>query len=92
MIIACGVKRIPQEPSGPERDKSRNTASPTTTGGRPMSAFSTTITASRPRKRVSAISAPNGTPISAANIAAERLTASDSRTIAYSAGSPLRTS
>ena len=91
ITMACGVNSRPHEPSGPERDSVRKTASPTTTGGRPISALSTTMTASRPRKRVSAISAPNGTPISAANSTALRLTSSDSRTMANRPGSPVST-
>src|SRR5204862_1362905 len=82
----------PTEPSGRERESARKTAKPTTTGGKPMSALSTTMTASRPEKRVSATRAPNGTPKSAATNTAERLTASDSRTIATSAGSAVSTS
>jgi hypothetical protein len=51
-----------------------------------------TITASRPGKRVSAMPAPNGTPIRPPSTTAERLTTSDSRTMANSAGSPASTS
>ena len=89
--MARGVNKMPHDPSGPERDSDRNTASPTTTGGSPISALSTTITISRPRKRVRAINAPNGTPISAANSTAARLTISESHTMAYNAGSPVST-
>ena len=49
------------------------------------------MAASRPRKRVSASNAPIGTPISAANSTALRLTMSDSRTMANSPGSPVST-
>ena len=76
-IIACGVNRMPNEPSGPERDSNRYTASPTTTGGSPISAFRTTIAASRPRNRFSARNAPNGTPRIAASATALRLTISE---------------
>src|SRR6185312_1532235 len=62
-IMACGVNRIPHEPSGPERDNVRKIANPTTTGGSPISALSTTIAPSRPGKRINAMNAPNGTPI-----------------------------
>jgi hypothetical protein len=55
ITMACGVNKRPHDPSGPERDSDRNTASPTTTGGSPISALSTTITTSRPRKRLRAI-------------------------------------
>jgi hypothetical protein len=92
MIIACGVNRMPHDPSGPDRDSSRNTNSPTTTGGSPISALRTTIDPPRPRKRASASHAPSGSPISAASSTADRLTISESRTIANSAGSPARTS
>ena len=54
MIIAFGVNSRPREPSGPERDSTRKTSRPTTTGGRPISALRTTMTASRPGNRVSA--------------------------------------
>ena len=91
ITMACGVNSRPQDPSGPERDSARNIASPTTTGGRPIMALSTTMAASRPGKRVSAMNAPNGTPISAANSTALRLTSSDSRTMANSPGSPVST-
>ena len=50
------------------------------------------MTTSRPGKRVSAIRAPNGTPMSAAQSTADRLTISDSRTMAMSVGSPVSTS
>ena len=44
------------------------------------------MTPSRPRKRVSAMKAPSGMPISAASATALRLTISDSRTIASKRG------
>ena len=91
MTMACGVNKSPKEPSGPERDNSRKIAKPTTTGGNPIIAFSATIAPSRPGKRVSAIIAPNGTPISAAKNTALRLTISDSSTMAISAGSAVMT-
>ncbi len=91
ITMACGVNSRPHDPSGPERDSARNTASPTTTGGRPISALRTTMTPSRPGKRVSANIAPTGTPISAAKNTALRLTISDSRTMANNAGSPVST-
>ena len=46
----------------------------------------------RPGNFVSAMQAPSGMPISAASTTADRLTTSDSRTMANSAGSPLSTS
>src|SRR5262245_4724241 len=91
-IIACGVNRRPHDPSGPARERSRKTTSPTTTGGRPISAFRRTIIASRPRNFVSATAAPNGTPMRAPKKTANRLTRSDRRTIAISAGSAVRMS
>src|ERR1044072_3978922 len=59
------------------------------TGGRPIMAFTVTITAPRPGKGVRAIRAPSGMPSRAAQATALRLTASDSRTMASSAGSPV---
>src|SRR6516162_3312965 len=47
--------------------------SPTTTGGSPMRALNTTMTASRPGKRTRARKAPKGTPTRAARSTAERL-------------------
>src|SRR5262245_50613484 len=64
-------------------------ASPTTTGGNPISALRMTITASRPGNRVSATAAPNGTPMSPPKTTADKLTMSDNRTIASNAGSPV---
>jgi tungstate transport system ATP-binding protein len=61
-------------------------------GGRPIMAFTVTITAPRPGKRVRAIRAPSGMPSRAAQATALRLTASDSRTMASSAGSPVSSS
>lgn len=86
MIIAAGVNKIPRSPSGPERDSRRYTAKPTTTGGNPMKALTSTTTAPRPENSVSARSAPSGSPSKAASPTADRLTASDSLTIAKSAG------
>ena len=64
ITMACGVNNRPHSPSGPDRDSSKKIASPTTTGGRPISALRKTMTASRPGKRTSAMKAPTGTPIS----------------------------
>ena len=69
-------------PSGPARDNSRYTIRPTTTGGSPMRAFNATINVCRPGKRVIAISAPSGRPITAAARTAVRLTLRLSATIA----------
>ena len=82
--IAEGVNRIPSAPNGPARESKRYTSSPTTTGGRPMSAFSSTITVCRPGKRPTAIAAPRGKPTSAAIATADRLTRRLRRTISTS--------
>src|SRR5665647_1071986 len=92
ITMAVGVNKMPNPPSGPDRDSRRYTASPTTTGGSPISALSSTTRTDRPGKRVSASSAPKGIPASAASTTADRLTASESHTIANSAASPLRIS
>src|SRR5882762_5164556 len=90
-IIAEGVKRIPSAPRGPARESRRYTSSPTTTGGKPMSAFSNTTTVCRPRKRPTALAAPRGKPSSAAIATADRLTRKLSRTISISLASrPIR--
>ncbi len=49
------------------------------------------MVASRPGKRVSAMSAPAGTPIKAEKKTALRLTINDNCTMAISTGSPLST-
>jgi hypothetical protein len=49
-LRAAGVNSNPKGPSGPERD-SKKIFSPATTGGRPISAFITTITPSRAKTR-----------------------------------------
>ena len=85
--IAAGVNRMPNVPSGPARDSNRYTTSPTTTGGNPISALSSTVSACRPGKRPTAIAAPSGRPMQAASSVAVRLTRSDNSTIASSFGS-----
>src|SRR5882762_387429 len=85
--IAEGVNRIPSAPNGPARESKRYTSNPTTTGGRPMRAFSTTITVCRPGKRPTAIAAPSGRPSNAAIATAERLTRRLRRTISISLAS-----
>ena len=92
MIIAVGVNRIPSAPNGPARDSSKYTTSPTTTGGNPIIALSSTVSVCRPGKRPTAIAAPSGRPRHAANSVAVRLTRSDSSTIASSFGSKCVTS
>ena len=91
ITMACGVNKSPHSPSGPERDNVRKTARPTTTGGRPIIALSATMTPSRPGNRVSAMTAPSGTPMRAASSTALMLTMSDSLTMANRPGSPVRT-
>ena len=49
ITIASGVNSRPNGPSGPERESNRKTDSPTTTGGKPIRALSTTTSGSRPR-------------------------------------------
>ena len=91
ITMACGVNNNPHVPSGPDRDNARKTASPTTTGGRPIMALSATMAASRPGKRVSAMNAPSGTPMRVASSTALMLTMSDSLTMANKPGSPVST-
>ena len=55
-------------------------------------ALETLLTAPRPGNRLSATIAPNGNPNSPASMVADSVTISDSRRIAYSAGSPDRIS
>ncbi len=55
-------------------------------------AFKATISDVRPGNCVSAMRAPSGIPIAAASSVAVTVTASDSFTIANSAGSPVRIS
>ena len=50
MIIAVGVNSNPSTPSGPLRDRIRNTIRPTTTGGSPMKVLSRSETRPRPGK------------------------------------------
>ncbi len=88
MIIAVGVNSRPAAPSGPARERSRNTPSPATTGGRPRKALVSTIIACRPRKRLTASQAPNGAPIKSAIRLAVRLTRSDNVTMFNNSGSP----
>ncbi len=90
MIMAAGVNRRPIGPSGPARDNSRYTTSPTTTGGRPMSALSKITTPRRPGKFCSAMSAPSGSAMTEAIVTAPRLTCSDNRTISTRCSSSVR--
>ena len=60
MIMAVGVKSSPSTPNGPERESDRKTISPTTTGGNPISAFSTAIVARLCLNRRTASQVPKG--------------------------------
>src|SRR3954467_2430166 len=60
---------------------------PTTTGGRPLSALSSTISVRRPGKRLTASSAPSGSPSAVAISTAERLTSRLSATMCHSSRS-----
>ena len=88
ITIAPGVKRMPQEPSGPARESSRYTTRPTTTEGRPSRAFITTITARRPGKLATATAAPSGSPIAQASTAEARLTPMERTTMRRNSASP----
>ena len=89
MTIAVGVNKMPQAPSGPARDSSRYTASPTTTEGSASSVFSNHTSAPWPGKRATASAAPKASPMAAPNKQAVPLTRSDRPTICSSAGSAL---
>src|ERR1041385_4540051 len=86
-IIAVGVNNSPNTPSGPERERSRYTTKPTTTGGRPIRALRTMAAVRRPGKCKSATAAPNGKPMIAAPATPVRLIRTDSRTISSSPAS-----
>ena len=73
-IIAVGVNRMPSEPSGPARDSSRYTTSPTTTEGSASSVLSVAIAALRPGTRATASHAPSTMPKAAATRQAAALT------------------
>jgi NAD(P)-dependent dehydrogenase (short-subunit alcohol dehydrogenase family) len=67
-IIAAGGKRRPKGPRGPDRDSSRYTASPATTGGRPSRLLAITTSMPRPRNRYTASAVPNGAPVAMAEL------------------------
>ena len=79
--MAVGVYSRPNTPSGPARDSSRYTPRPTTTGGRPISAFRKTMTGARPGKRRTPTAAPRVMPMTQAENTAVRLTDIDNPTI-----------
>ena len=89
MIIAAGVNKNPSPPMGPERDSIRYTTSPATTGGSPISAFTTTMTTDRPGNGFMASNAPAGIPITAAISTAVSETCNDTPTIPTNSGSRL---
>ena len=60
--MAWKVNIQPRKPSGPLRDSSRYTSSPTTTEGSASSVLSSVSTTLRPRKRVTPSQAPATTP------------------------------
>src|SRR5581483_12038924 len=87
--MAPGVYRSSHAPRGPLRHSRRDTNRPTTTGGRPMPAFTRDTAAGRPGKRTSASIAPDGTPSASDTSVASVDTSSDSQSTAYTSASPL---
>ena len=92
MTMAVGVNRMPQEPSGPERDSSRYTTKPTTTEGSASKVFSTPTTKPWPGKRTTANQAPRASPMPAPSRQAVPLTCSDRPTTCARRGSAPRIS
>ena len=80
MTMAVGVNRMPQEPSGPDRDSNRYTTSPTTTEGSASRVFITPTTRLCPGKRATASQAPSTRPNPAPSKQAVPLTCNDSPT------------
>ena len=74
MIIAEVVYSKPSTPNGPERENKIYTINPTTTGGRPINAFSVTIIACRNWKRVTTRRAAKGKAINIEIISAVMVT------------------
>ena len=81
ITIAVGVKSSAREPNGPERERARYNARPTTTGGNPKKALIKTTTSRRPRKGKIASAAPMGKLTPAAVAVAAKLTLIESLTI-----------
>ena len=79
--MAVGVNSNPNTPNGPERDNNMYTTRPTTTGGNPINAFKTAITALRCLKRFTASQAPSGRPKIEAMTTADSVTRKDRTTI-----------
>ena len=91
MTIACGVNRMPHEPSGPERDskKDRQPHDHRRQAHQRIEDHDHRLAAGEARERKPGAERQ---PDEAASTTADRLTISDSRTIANSAGSPASTS
>jgi hypothetical protein len=77
----------PRNPSGPVRDSTRYTTSPTTTEGTARAVFNNASTAVRPRKRATPSQAPSGRPRTQAIAQALALMDSDRPTMASKPGS-----
>ena len=86
--IAWKLNIQPRKPSGPERDSSRYTTSPTTTDGSANRVLRPASTSPRPLNRDTASQAPSHSPRPQANTQAVALTASDRRTTLHSTASP----
>src|ERR1700730_14421482 len=79
--IAAGVKRSASALAGPERARMREGPRPTTTGGKPRSAFASNTSTRRPGNRQIANAAPDGNPKAAATAVEEKLTVRESATV-----------
>src|SRR5262249_35961000 len=89
MTMAVGVNRKLRKPSGPCRRSRIDRMSPTTTGGRPYPTLQVVRSAVRPRKGVSAIQIPIGTPTSTLGTVALSEMRSDCRITLQVSGSPV---
>ncbi len=90
--IALKLNSHPSDPSGPLRDSSKYTTSPTTTDGTASKVLSTASTAPRPANRATPSQAPSTSPPTLASTNAMALTASDRPTIASNCASKARIS
>ena len=61
-IMAWGVNKIPKFPSGPARESSKYTSSPTTTGGKPISVLIKTTKIFLPGNFLTTKKEPKGNP------------------------------
>ena len=84
ITMPAGVNSHPSDPNTPLRDSSRYTTKPTTTGGKPIDALSTTTIGTRSRLSVNATHAPSGSAISAAISVAVAPTRSDNNVMSPS--------